>query len=36
MDIPAVLGRKWGHMDFGVYAKVTAAGTLSVGDAVTA
>jgi len=36
MDIPAVLGRKWGHMDFGVYAKVTAAGALSVGDAITA
>ena len=36
MDIPAVLGRKWGHMDFGVYAKVTTAGALSVGDAVTA
>jgi uncharacterized protein YcbX len=36
MDIPAVLGRKWGHMDFGVYAKVTTGGALSVGDAVTA
>jgi uncharacterized protein YcbX len=34
MDIPAVLRRKWGHMDFGVYAKVTAAGALSAGDAV--
>ncbi len=36
MDIPAILGRRWGHTDFGVYASVTAAGTLSVGDAVKA
>jgi len=34
MDIPAVLGRKWGHTDFGIYARVTKAGVLSVGDAV--
>lgn len=36
MDIPAVLGRKWGHMDFGIYAEVIAPGTLSIGDAITA
>lgn len=36
MDIPAVLQRKWGHTDFGVYAEVLNAETLSVGDVVTA
>jgi uncharacterized protein YcbX len=35
MAIPAVLQRTWGHADFGVYARVTQAGTLGVGDAVT-
>lgn len=32
MDIPAVLQRKWGHIDFGVYAEVLTAGELAVGD----
>ena len=32
MDIPAVLKRELGHMDFGVYATVTTGGTLAVGD----
>lgn len=33
MAIPALLQRHWGHSDFGVYAKVTAAGVMAVGDA---
>lgn len=35
MDIPAVLQREWGHIDFGVYAEVMSAGRLSVGDPLT-
>ena len=31
--IPATLQRTWGHADFGVYAKITAGGTLSPGTA---
>jgi uncharacterized protein YcbX len=34
MDIPAVLARKWGHIDFGVYARVTGAGPIAAGDSV--
>jgi uncharacterized protein YcbX len=33
MAIPAVLQRTWGHSDFGVYARVTSDGTITVGDA---
>jgi uncharacterized protein YcbX len=36
MDIPAILGRKWSHTDFGIYAKVAVPGALTVGDTVTA
>lgn len=36
MAIPAALMRAFGHSDFGVYARVTAAGTISTGDAVHA
>lgn len=32
--LPAVLQRTWGHSDFGVYARVTQAGTVAVGDRV--
>lgn len=32
--IPAILQRHFGHSDFGIYAKVTEAGELAVGDAV--
>lgn len=35
MAIPALLQRTWGHSDFGVYAKVTAAGEMAAGDVVT-
>lgn len=35
MDIPAVLRRALGHIDFGVYATIESGGTLAVGDAVT-
>lgn len=35
MDIPAVLQREWGHIDFGVYAEVMSAGRLSIGDPLT-
>jgi uncharacterized protein len=35
MAIPSLLQRTWGHSDFGVYAKIGAGGTLTVGDAVT-
>lgn len=35
MAVPATLQRTWGHSDFGVYAKVTGAGRISVGDPVT-
>lgn len=34
MAIPSVLQRTWGHSDFGVYAKITEAGELAVGDAI--
>lgn len=34
MDIPAVLARKWGHMDFGVYVSVVEGGSLTRGDAI--
>ncbi len=34
-DIPAFLRRQWGHIDFGVYARVSERGQLAVGDAVT-
>jgi len=34
MAIPATLQRTWGHMDFGVYGKVSAGGLLAVGDVV--
>lgn len=33
--IPAILQRAWGHTDFGVYAVVTAGGTISVGGPVS-
>lgn len=32
LAIPSLLQRTWGHSDFGVYAKVTAAGTIAAGD----
>jgi hypothetical protein len=32
MDIPAVLARRWGHIEFGVYASVTAPGRIEVGS----
>jgi uncharacterized protein YcbX len=32
MDIPASLMATWGHAEFGVYARVSGAGTISVGD----
>ncbi len=35
MDIPATLRRKWGHIDFGIYAKISSGGELSIGDALT-
>jgi hypothetical protein len=35
LDIPAVLRREWGHVDFGVYAEVQTPGTLNVGDTLT-
>lgn len=35
MAIPAALQRGWGHMDFGVYAKVVRGGRIATGDAVT-
>jgi uncharacterized protein len=34
MAIPSLLQRTWGHSDFGVYAKVTADGTIAQADAV--
>ncbi len=34
MDIPAVLARKWGHTDFGVYARSSMAGTIARGEIV--
>ena len=36
MDIPATLKREYGHIDFGVYALIEAAGTLAQGNPVTA
>jgi uncharacterized protein YcbX len=35
MAIPAALQRAWGHMDFGVYARVLADGVITLGDTVT-
>ena len=35
MTVPALLQRSWGHSDFGIYAKVVSAGSVSVGDAIT-
>ncbi len=35
MDIPAVLARRFGHMDFGVYARVETGGSIAVGASVT-
>ncbi len=35
MDLPAQLARRWGHTDFGVYAKVASAGVVTPGDALT-
>jgi hypothetical protein len=35
MAIPAALQRGWGHMDFGIYAKVASSGLIATGDAVT-
>jgi uncharacterized protein YcbX len=32
MDIPATLRRKWGHADFGIYARILNDGELAVGD----
>lgn len=32
MDLPAQLARRWGHTDFGVYARVVAAGVIAPGD----
>lgn len=34
MDIPAVIARRWGHTDFGVYARVTAGGRIAPGAAI--
>lgn len=36
LDIPATLMRRLGHADCGVYAEVTAGGTVAIGDAVSA
>jgi uncharacterized protein YcbX len=35
MAIPATLQRGWGHMDFGIYAKVITGGQMTTGDTVT-
>ena len=35
MALQATLQRGWGHMDFGVYAKVVKGGQITTGDAVT-
>lgn len=35
MDLPAVLARRFGHMDFGVYARVETGGTIEIGNALT-
>lgn len=32
MSIPSLLQRQWGHTDFGIYARVENAGTLTSGD----
>ncbi len=32
LDLPRLLQEHWGHTDFGIYAEVTAAGRVSVGD----
>lgn len=34
MAIPAVLQRQFGHADFGIYGKVSAAGEIAVGDTI--
>lgn len=34
-DIPALLRRQWGHIDFGVFARVSARGILARGDPVS-
>jgi hypothetical protein len=34
MAVPAALARTWGHQDFGIYARVVAAGALAAGAAV--
>jgi uncharacterized protein YcbX len=36
MDLPAVLARKWGHTDFGVYLRVESSGMVTVGDCAVA
>jgi uncharacterized protein len=36
MAIPSLLQRTWGHTDFGIYAKVTVGGSITIGDAVAA
>jgi MOSC domain-containing protein YiiM len=35
MNIPMVLERGFGHVEFGVYARVTTPGTIRPGDAIT-
>jgi uncharacterized protein YcbX len=35
LEIPKTLTKAFGHMDCGVYAEVTAGGTIAVGDAIT-
>jgi hypothetical protein len=35
MDIPAVLGREWGHTDFGIYARVTRGGVIRPGTPIS-
>ncbi len=32
MDIPAILARRWGHINFGIYASVVTSGTIATGD----
>ncbi|MEQ1614594.1 MAG: MOSC domain-containing protein [Hyphomicrobiaceae bacterium] len=34
MALPALLLRTWGHSDFGIYAKVTTAGSIAIGNTV--
>ncbi|MBU2580862.1 MAG: MOSC domain-containing protein [Alphaproteobacteria bacterium] len=35
MAIPAILQRTFGHTNFGIYAKITAGGSIAMGDAVS-